>query len=225
MINKIECLVNRVTSQKVEKGERFNTFTHFFGTAIAIPALLYLLIEALLTGEVNKIISVIFFGIGLLAVYISSTVYHAHSGQAKKKFQLYDHIAIYLLIAGTYAPFMMVTLGNSSGYLIFAVLLSLAAIGISLDLKNAKAGKKDKRIIQLIIYLAMGWIIMIPMDEFSKAIASNGLTLLATGGVFYTVGVIFYVLDKRIPHGHGIWHLFIIAGTAFHYLSIAKYVI
>lgn len=221
----IEKLINKLTRQKVEKGEKFNTFTHILGTVIAIPALLYLLLEAIQSGEINKVVSVILFGIGVLSVYVSSTIYHAHSGSDKKKFQKRDHISIYLLIAGTYAPYMLVTLADKTAFMVFASVITLAIIGMYLDLRPEKKGKKDKRIIQLVIYLLMGWMIMIPMDEFSKVIAENGLTLLATGGVFYTVGVIFYVLDKRMRHSHGIWHLFILGGTACHYLSIAKYVI
>lgn len=225
MLAKIECLVNKVTQQRVKQGERFNTFTHFFGTVIAIPALLYLLFEAVSTGDIAKIISIIFFAIGVLSVYVSSTVYHAHSGSDKKKFQLYDHISIYLLISGTYAPFMMVQMADTIGFFLFGLVLLLGTIGIFLDLRPKKSGKKDKRIIQLIIYLLMGWMVIWGIDDLSAKIASEGLTLLATGGVFYTVGVIFYVLDKRMRHSHGIWHLFIIAGTACHYLSIAKYII
>lgn len=225
MLNKIEQFIHKVTLQEVVRGERFNTLTHFFGTIIAIPALLYLLIEAISTGELVKIISVIFFSIGVLSVYISSTVYHAHSGADKKKFQLYDHISIYLLISGTYAPFMMVQMADSIGFLLFGLVLLLGGIGIFLDLRPKTSGKKDKRIIQLVIYLLMGWMVMWGFDDLSAKIATNGLTLLAVGGIFYTVGVIFYILDKRLRHSHGIWHLFIIAGTACHYLSIVNYII
>lgn len=209
----------------MKHGEKLNTITHFIATLFVFPAMIYLIVLASQTGDVWKITSVSIYGTTLFLLYFSSAFYHAHNGRFKYLLQKLDHISIYLLIAGTYTPFMLVTLHGAWGWSIFGVVWGLAVIGIALDIFAKQTEKANKRILQLIIYLVMGWIVIIPIGVLAEKLASGGMTLLALGGIFYTVGVIFYVLDYRLKHAHGIWHLFVIGGSASHYAAIIVYVV
>ena len=209
----------------MQHGEKLNTITHLFALLFALPAMVYLIVIAAQTGDIWKITSVSIYGATLILLYFASTLYHAHNGKFKYHLQKFDHISIYLLIAGTYTPFMLVTLRGAWGWSIFGVAWGLAIIGILLDIFSKRAEKESKRIVQLIIYLVMGWLIIVPISVLADKIASEGMTLLAVGGVFYTVGIIFYILDYRLKHAHGIWHLFVISGSASHYAAILGYVV
>ena len=209
----------------MQHGEKLNTITHLFALLFALPAMVYLIVIAAQTGDIWKITSVSIYGATLILLYFASTLYHAHNGKFKYHLQKFDHISIYLLIAGTYTPFMLVTLRGAWGWSIFGVVWGLAIIGILLDIFSKRAEKESKRIVQLIIYLVMGWLIIVPISVLADKIASEGMTLLAVGGVFYTVGIIFYILDYRLKHAHGIWHLFVIGGSASHYAAILGYVV
>ncbi len=211
-------------------GEKFNTFSHLTAAIIAVPGLIYLVVLAAATSDPWKIISVSIYGMSLVLLYISSTLCHGHSGRYEKFFEKMDHLSIYLLIAGTYTPYMLVTLRGVWGWSIFAAVWSLALIGMLIDAwpqSQAKDSeeKEPLRVIPLIIYLVMGWLVLIPMRPLAEKLASDGLALLALGGVLYTVGVIFFVLSDRFKHAHGIWHLFVIGGSVSHYISISAYVI
>jgi len=198
---------------------------------IALPGVIYLIVLASQTADPYKIVSVSIYGTTLIMLYIASTIYHFHGGPYKKSLQKLDHLSIYLLIAGTYTPYMLVSLRGVWGWSILGVVWGLALIGMMLDLwpkHTAKEGEiieEDKRIPQLIIYLIMGWLVVIPLKPLSEHLASYGTTLLAVGGILYTLGVIFFILDHRVKHAHGIWHLFVIAGSVSHYVSITAYVI
>ncbi len=215
----------------MQYGEKFNTVSHLLATLLALPGVIYLMVHASQTGDPYKIVSVSIYGITLVLLYIASTTYHFHSGPYKKIFQKLDHLSIYLLIAGTYTPYMLVTLKGVWGWSILGVVWGLALIGILLDLwpKNnrnrVKPSEEDKRIPQLIIYLIMGWLVVIPLKPLSEQLSSYGTTLLAVGGILYTVGVIFFILDHRVKHAHGIWHLFVIGGSVSHFVSISAYVV
>ncbi|MEE9326157.1 MAG: hemolysin III family protein [Cocleimonas sp.] len=210
----------------MKHGEKFNTVTHFLAAVLALPGMIYLIFLASETADPWKISSVAIYGTTLFVLYFSSTLYHGHNGHFKKLFQKLDHLSIYLLIAGTYTPFMLVTLRGAWGWSILGIVWGLAIIGIVLDTyPKKKTIKEDKRIPQLIIYLLMGWLIIIPLNTLSDHLHSNGLYLLAIGGILYTVGIVFYILDYRLKHAHGIWHLFVIGGSTSHYFSISAYVI
>ena len=209
----------------MQKGEKFNTLTHLFGAFIALPGIIYLIILAVQTGDAWKIISVSVYGFTLLLLYIASAFYHGHSGRFKRFLQRIDHISIYLLIAGTYTPYMLVTLRGAWGWSILGAVLGLAIIGIVLDSLPKKKDEEDKRIIQLIIYVVMGWAIVIALKPLAENLASNGIVWLALGGGLYTFGIIFFLLSDRMKHAHGIWHLFVIGGSVSHYVSISAYVI
>ncbi|MEH6455821.1 MAG: hemolysin III family protein [Cocleimonas sp.] len=211
-------------------GEKFNTISHLIAAVIAIPGLIYLVVLAAATSDPWKITSVSIYGASLVLLFISSTLCHGHSGRYEKFFEKMDHLAIYLLIAGTYTPYMLVTLRGVWGWSVFAVVWSLALIGMLVDLWprakiKAVNAKPPTRIVQLIIYLIMGWLILIPLRPLADKLASDGLALLALGGVLYTIGVVFFVLSDRFKHAHGIWHLFVIGGSVSHYISISAYVI
>ncbi len=209
----------------MQHGEKFNTITHLLGALIALPGILFLIILATQTGDPWKIISTSIYGLTLVLLYLSSSLYHGHGGRFKKLFQKFDHLSIYLLIAGTYTPYMLVTLRGVWGWSILGVVWGLALLGIIIDLLPKDPNKEDKRIIQLVIYLIMGWLVIIPLKPLAENLASNGVFLLGLGGLLYTVGVVFFVLDEKLKHAHGIWHLFVLGGSVSHYISISAYVI
>jgi len=202
------------------KGERFNSISHLIGAAAALAGLVILVVLAARQGEPWKIISFSIYGATLLFLYIISTLYHSLRGKAKKLFRKLDHHAIYLLIAGTYTPFTLVTLRGVWGWSIFGVIWGLAVLGIVLD----SLPQKGQRILPIVIYLIMGWLILIAFNPLLRALPMAGFAWLLLGGVFYSVGVVFYVLDERVRHFHGIWHLFVLAGSIAHYFTVLFYV-
>jgi len=201
-------------------GERMNSITHLLGVVLAIVGLIFLVVRAALTSDPWKIVSCSIYGGTLVTLYTSSTLYHSIKGASKRVFQKFDHSAIYLLIAGSYTPFTLVTLRGSWGWSLFAVVWGLAVIGILQDILFAKR----RGILSVIIYLLMGWIAMVAIRPLSRALPGAGMILLVAGGLFYTIGVAFYALDKKIIHSHGIWHLFVLAGSACHFFTIFLYV-
>jgi hemolysin III len=202
------------------RGERLNSITHLLGSMFALIGLIVLVIRAALAGDPWKIISFSIFGITLVVLYTSSALYHSIRGASKKLFQKIDHSAIYLLIAGSYTPFTLVTLRGAWGWSLFGVVWGLAVIGILQDVLLAKR----KHILSVVIYLIMGWIAMIAVRPLSRALPGAGMILLVAGGLFYTIGVLFYALDKKFVYSHGIWHLFVLAGSVCHYFTILLYV-
>jgi len=209
----------------MQHGERFNTFSHLLAALCALPGAIFLIFLAVKTADPWKIVSVSIYGVTLFILYFFSTLYHNHSGDFKKRFQKFDHLSIYLLIAGTYTPYMLVTLRGAWGWSILGVVWGLAIIGMALDLWPRKTNKEDRRIIQLLIYLIMGWLIIIPLKPLMAHLPGDGVMLLTVGGLLYSFGVIFFVLDHRLKHAHGIWHLFVIGGSLSHFISIGAYVI
>lgn len=201
-------------------GERFNSISHLVGAALALAGLVVLVVFASLQGDWWKLISFSVYGASLFLLYTISTLYHSLRGRAKKVFMKLDHIAIYLLIAGTYTPLTLVTLRGAWGWSLFGIIWGLAVIGIIVDSLH----KKGSRAIQMAIYLLMGWLILVAMYPLIQALPKTALVLLVLGGVFYTSGTIFYVLDAKMKHAHGIWHLFVLAGSISHYLAVLLFV-
>jgi hemolysin III len=204
----------------VYRGERLNSITHLLGSVLAIVGLFFLVVRAVLTGDPRKIVSFSIFGATLVVLYASSALYHSIQGASKKFFQKFDHTAIYLLIAGSYTPFTLVTLRGAWGWSLFGVVWGLAVIGILQDLLFSKR----RGVLSVLIYLLMGWIAVIAVRPLSRALPGAGMTWLVTGGLFYTVGVVFYALDKKINYSHGIWHLMVMAGSICHYFTVYLYV-
>ena len=202
-------------------GERFNSISHLIGAALALAALIVLVVFASLQGDPWKIVSFTIYGATLFLLYALSTLYHSLHGRAKLVFQKLDHAAIYLLIAGSYTPFTLVTLRGPWGWALFGVVWALAIIGIIIDSLH----RNGPRIYQIIIYLLMGWVILIALYPLIQNLPIGGLVWLVVGGLCYTGGMVFYALDEKLNHAHGIWHLFVLGGSICHFLAILLYVL
>jgi len=202
-------------------GERFNSLSHLVGAALALAALVVLVVFASLQGDPWKIVSLSIYGTTLFLLYTLSTLYHSLHGRAKLVFQKLDHAAIYLLIAGSYTPFTLVTLRGPWGWSLFGVVWTLAIIGIVMDSLH----HNGPRIFQIIIYLLMGWVILVALYPLIQNLPTGGLVWLVVGGLCYTGGMVFYALDEKLNHAHGIWHLFVLAGSICHFLAILLYVL
>lgn len=203
--------------------EKFNSITHLVGAVLALIGLGSLITVAVQEQDLLLFIGFLTFGLTLVLLYSFSTLYHSlRSPFLKQLFQQLDHISIYLLIAGTYTPFMLVTLIESNGLWILSTVWVLAIIGIALEIFL----KKRRETLQIIIYLVMGWLVVIDFDALTETLPIVGVFTLAAGGIAYTIGVVFYVLDHRnlLRHSHGIWHLFVLVGSILHFATIIIYV-
>jgi len=202
-------------------GERFNSISHLVGAALALAALVVLVVFASLQGDPWKIVSFSIYGATLFLLYTFSTLYHSLRGRAKIVFQKLDHVAIYLLIAGSYTPFTLVTLRGAWGWSLFGIVWGLAILGIVLDCTH----RNGPRIYQMVIYLLMGWVVLVALYPLLQNLPTGGMILLVFGGLCYTGGMVFYALDEKMNHAHGIWHLFVLAGSVSHFLAILLYVL
>lgn len=200
--------------------ERFNTISALLGAIAAVPGVVWLVMVAVRQDDPWKIASFSIYGLTLIMVYVFATLYHGATGRAKVVFSKIDHLSIYLLIAGTYTPFTLVTLRDSVGWQIFAIIWGMALFGIILDLMP----QNGKRMLQVVVYLAMGWLIVVALNPLLRALPMTGFYGLFLGGLFYTVGVVFFALDKKVSYFHGIWHMFVLAGSLSHYVVILYYV-
>ncbi len=204
------------------KGERFNSISHLFGAVMALTGLVVLVVCASLQGDPWKVVSFSIYGTSLLLLYLASALYHSFRGEkAKAILQLLDHLAIYLLIAGTYTPFALVTLRGGWGWSLFGLVWTLAACGIVID--SLPATRQGRRLLPLAIYLVMGWSCLIALGPLLERLPVTGFILLLSGGLCYTVGIGFYLLGGRVRHFHGIWHLFVLAGSICHFFAILFY--
>jgi hemolysin III len=204
------------------QGERFNTYTHLVGALLALAGGIVLVVLGALSGDVWKIVSFSIYGTMLVSLYTFSTLYHnAAHGRVKLFLRRLDHNAIYLLIAGSYTPFTLVSLRGAWGWSLFGAVWGLALLGIFQEYWL----KRKTRMVSLVIYLLMGWTALVAVVPLVAALTWSGFAWLAAGGVAYTVGVIFYIYDERFAHWHGIWHLFVLAGSALHYCAILLYVV
>jgi hemolysin III len=202
-------------------GEHFNSISHLIGAALALAALVVLVVFASLQGDPWKVVSFSIYGSTLFLLYTLSTLYHSLHGRAKLVFQKLDHAAIYLLIAGSYTPFTLVTLRGPWGWSLFGVVWALAIVGIVIDSLH----HNGPRIYQIIIYVLMGWVILVALYPLIQKLPTGGLVLLFFGGLSYTGGMVFYALDEKLEYAHGIWHLFVLAGSISHFLAILLYVL
>lgn len=201
-------------------GERFNSISHLAGAALATIGAVALVVLAARAGDPWKIVSFSVYGVMLMALYLASTLYHSLRGRAKKIWCKFDHCAIYLLIAGSYTPFALVSLRGAWGWSLFGSVWALAAFGIVQEIWLAKG----QRILSLIIYVLMGWLAVIAAVPLVQALSWEGFLWLAAGGLVYTVGIVFYVFDEKWRHGHGVWHLFVLGGSVCHYFTVVSYV-
>lgn len=202
------------------KGERFNSYTHLIGSIAALIGLIILLYVSIKQGDIWRVVSFSIYGVSLVALYTCSTLYHSFKGKWKTIFQKLDHIAIYLLIAGSYTPFTLVTLRGEVGWTVFGLVWGLALIGIAVDVfKSSKY-----RIIPLFIYLAMGWLVVLFIEPLMDNMSIQAINWLFAGGLFYTLGVIFYSFSEKHKLAHGIWHLFVMAGSFSHFVTIVYFI-
>lgn len=205
-----------MTANYTRDEEVANSLTHGIGVGLSIAGLSILVVLAALRGSVWHIVSFSIFGVSLIVLYSASTLYHSFSGlTVKKVFRVLDHSAIYLLIAGTYTPFMLVSIRGPWGWSIFGVIWGCTIFGIFY--KGFFFGKYEK--ISVAIYLIMGWLCLIPAKEIITNISTFSLVFLILGGLSYTFGVVFYAWQK-LPYNHAIWHLFVLSGSMFHFFSI-----
>jgi hemolysin III len=202
-------------------GERLNAWTHLVGALLSLTGAIILVSLASATGDPWKITSTTVFGVTLTLLYSTSTLYHSLRGQAKVVLRKLDHLSIYLLIAGTYTPFCLVTLRGVWGWSLFGVVWGLALIGMLQEIKP----RSEARIMSLVIYAVMGWVILVAIRPLLDHLQLAGFLWLAAGGLLYTIGIVFYAFDSRFRHWHGIWHLFVIAGSLMHYIAILFYVV
>jgi len=202
-------------------GERFNAWTHLVGTVLSVTGSVILIGMAVAMRDPWKIVSVSIFSATLILLYSASTLYHSVRGRAKLILRKLDHLSIYLLIAGTYTPFCLVTLRGPWGWSLFGAVWGLAVVGMVQEIKP----RSDARIMSLVIYAVMGWIVLAVAKPLLDHIETAGFVCLAAGGLLYTIGIVFYAFDSRFKHWHGIWHLFVIGGSLAHYFAIALYVI
>ncbi|MCB1691025.1 MAG: hemolysin III family protein [Halioglobus sp.] len=205
-------------------GEKLNSISHLVGAVFSLVALGALLTLSIQTGDPRMIVGFSVFGLTLVLLYAMSTLYHSFEAPGLKKvFKLLDHISIYLLIAGTYTPLMLISVNSQSGTLILGIVWLLAVVG---TLSEILLSGKAVKICQLIIYLGMGWACSLDFAGLKAGLPEAGFVWLAAGGIIYTVGIIFYIVDKLkwLTHAHGIWHFFVLVGSACHFITIMGYV-
>lgn len=201
-------------------GERFNSISHLVGAGLALSGTAVLVGLAARLGDPWKIVSFSIYGAMLVALYVASTLYHSVRGRAKNVLRKFDHCSIYLLIAGSYTPFALVSLRGPWGWSLLGVVWGLALLGIVQEIWFAKGA----RVLSLFIYVLMGWLALVAVSPLWDALTPLGFAWLATGGAFYTVGIAFYATDHKVRHGHGVWHLFVLAGSICHFFTVLFFV-
>lgn len=203
------------------KDERINSISHLFGAVFGAAILIVLTVTAARQGDAWKTVSAAVYGSAFLLAYIFSTLYHALEGGAKRVLKKFDHASIYLFIAGTYTPFTLVTLRGAWGWSLFGAVWGLAALGIALDCSV----RSERRAIPMLIYLAMGWSVLVAWAPLHAALPAAGIAGLVAGGVCYTIGALIFSLEGRVPWAHEMWHLCVLAGSACHFYVIWRFVV
>ena len=202
-----------------------NSISHGVGALLAIAALVLLIVYSALRGSAWHVVSFTIYGSMMILVYMSSTLYHALTHKtAKKVFHILDHSAIFLLIAGTYTPFALVALRGPLGWSIFGVEWGFAILGIVFKSLYLEKSNLLMTVISIVVYIVMGWMALIAIKPLLEVMSINGLIFLFSGGLCYTLGVVFFAW-KKMPYHHFIWHLFVLAGTILHFFCIILYVL
>ena len=219
-------MAQEVTLKDYTKGEeRFNWITHLVGAVGSIACLVVAVVFSVLDGSPWLIVSSVVFGCMLIMMYSASTIYHALPvGRTKKVFRVLDHCAIFLLIAGTYTPFSLVTLRELIpwvGWTIFGVIWGAAILGIILNSIDLKKFSK----VSLACYIAMGWCAILTIHLLLEGVGLGGFMLLLAGGVLYTVGSVLYVVGRKKRYMHSVWHIFVMLGSLCHFFTVLFYVI
>lgn len=201
--------------------EKWNTLSHGVGAIFSFVALVLLVVYASLNGDTLEIICATVFGVSLLLLYLASTFYHGSKDeQTRKKLKLADHLCIYLLIAGTYTPVTLLGLKGAWGWTIFGLVWGLAFLGFLFKLSRFRTLEK----VSLLLYAVMGWLIIIALKPLLLQLSTEALVYLGSGGLCYTIGIYFFV-NEKLSFNHLIWHLFVLAGSVFHFLGIFLYIL
>jgi hemolysin III len=201
-------------------GERLNSITHLAGAILGAIGSVVLVVLAARSGDAWKIVACSIYGAALCILYGASTLYHSIRGRWKAVLRKLDHCAIYILIAGTYTPFALVTLRGPWGWTLFGLAWGLAAVGIAQEFVFGKGARR----LSVLIYVVMGWMGAAALSPLIEQLGIGGFAWLLAGGMLYTVGIVFYVRDERFRHFHGVWHLFVLGGSTAHFIAIAFYV-
>ena len=216
-------LKEKIDVPKYSLGEEImSAVTHGVGALLSIAALILCVIFSARSGSVVSVISSIIYGVTLIILYTMSTLYHSLAvNNAKRVFRIIDHCSIFLLIAGTYTPFTLVSLEKPLGYIIFAIVWTIAILGIVFNSINLKKFK----VVSFISYIVLGWVIVFAYQPLKEAVDFSGILLLLAGGIVYTVGAIFYGFGRKVKYFHSVFHLFVLAASVLHFFSILLYVI
>ena len=199
--------------------ERFNAWSHGVGAALALLGLLALLTRSLREADPAKVASLAVYGLSLVALYTASAAYHATRGRVRVVFRRLDHLAIYLAIAGSYTPFAWLTLGGVQGRVLLVAVWALAAVGFAMELVPRV------RALSLGLYLVMGWLAVLVVIPLAEGLRGYGFAWLLGGGLLYTAGAGFFALDRRYPAAHGVFHMFVLAGSISHFVAVWVYVV
>ena len=195
--------------------EVLNAVTHGVGTGLAIAGLIQLIVNC--RQDLLTLMSVTIFGVTMILLYAVSTLYHAlEVNKGKKIFQILDHCTIFLLIAGSYTPISLLCIGGTAGHIMFYIVWSVAILGIILNAVDLKRFKK----FSMFCYIALGWLVVFFFGPLMEHLDTKGIYYLIIGGIFYTVGAVLYTVGKKVKYMHSVWHLFVLAGTIFHYFVI-----
>lgn len=205
---------------QTEAEELANSLSHGLGLMAAIAATPFLIVRAVSLGDPAFVVGVTVFGATMTILYLASTVYHwMPPGKAKDVFNIIDHSAIYLLIAGTYTPFTLGALSGAWGWTLFGIVWALAVVGMLL--KSFR--RLHNPVLSIGLYMVMGWLILVALHPLTREVPPAGIAWLAAGGAAYTLGVVFFALDHKIRFGHFVWHLFVLAGTLCHFVAVFAY--
>ncbi|SEP38947.1 hemolysin III family protein [Nitrosovibrio sp. Nv6] len=208
------------TREQSRAEEIANSISHGIALVAAFVGSPFLIMHAARNGDTAFLIGTGLFSATTILLYLSSTLYHAlPAGKTKQVFRVFEHSAIFLLIAGTYTPFTLGVLRGAWGWTLFGVIWSLAIAGVALKV----FGKRPHPVFSTSLYLLMGWLVLIAIEPLSTRMPAAGLSWLVAGGLSYTVGVVFFATDSRLLYGHLIWHLFVIAGTVCHFIAVLWY--
>jgi hemolysin III len=216
----MDTLPVKVSREQSRPEEIANSLSHGAGIVAALVGVPILLVQAVRDGDAAFIVGTSIFSATIFLLYLSSTIYHAlPASKAKRVLRVLDHSMIYLLIAGTYTPFTLGVLRGAWGWTLFGVIWGLAGIGVALK----ASGKASNLIFSTTLYLLMGWVVVIAVEPLVDRVPVPGLLWLLAGGLSYTGGVLFFAIGSKLRYGHLIWHFFVLAGTACHYLAVLWY--
>jgi len=220
MLRQLGKLTHPITPRPFTLGEEvFHSITHGIGSGLSIAGLTLLVVLAVFFGDVYQIVSFSIFGVSLVLLYLSSTLYHGiQQPRIKHVFKIFDHASIYLLIAGSYTPFLLVGLGGSTGWTFLFIVWGIALFGVVFKIFFIERFQ----VLSVVTYLLMGWLCVFIFREMVTSIPLGAIIWLAVGGLFYTVGVIFYALQK-IPYMHAVWHFFVLGGSICHFFAVLLY--